>query len=110
MTEFDMSLPNDIVLQRFVAKRIKAMSPLEFTMQSGKQWRGWVSGIDDETIQLCQCGSLKIVMLNRSSIESVEEYELVAGLTKYQSDEVKGFTKRMTLVAEKALDNDRNLK
>jgi hypothetical protein len=102
--DFNLALPADTNFQRQMAKRMKSRTPVEIRMQSGAEHCGWISGLDDDTIQLCSVESFRMIWVFRDHIESVNEHTLKIKLTPFQDEELSGYISRMEKNATKALE------
>jgi hypothetical protein len=103
--DFNIALPDDTLFQRAMAKRMRNRLPITVQMMHPElTYSGWISGLDDEWMQLCQVGNFDIVWIQRDQIASISEHTLAIELTEYQKEERDGYTHRMSEVARKALE------
>lgn len=72
-TQQTVSLPDDEMWQSFVAIRVVRKSLLEFTTVNGEKVEGFITGIDDDWLQITTRHGLNAVLLHISNISKVME-------------------------------------
>jgi ribosomal protein S17E len=103
----DFSMENDSYFITFIAERVYRGTCLNFWLSStnyNHRATGWVTGIDDDFIQICTFENQDIMLINRYHIVTVEEhltndgrpYKIADVPDKTTRDQIASYTKKLT--------------
>lgn len=101
----DFSMPDDSYFITFIAERVYRGTCLDFTIDTkGPYLSGWVTGIDDDFIQICTLAAQDIALISRLHIILVEEhltedgrpYKIADVPDKTVRDQIASYTRKLT--------------
>lgn len=103
----NIAYPDNQLTQRFIGSRQVQGKELEFFMSDGAVITGFVTGLDDDSVQLCTLPGLTATLLSTMHIVQIKETGgIMDDLPGSQADEVKKFTKIFRRVSERELSRD----
>lgn len=103
----NIAYPDNQLTQRFIGSRQVQGRELEFFMSDGAIITGFVTGLDDDSVQLCTLPNLTATLLSTLHIVQVRETgQTLDDLPADQVEDAKKFTKIFRRVSERELNKD----
>ena len=103
----DIAYPENQLTQRYLGSRAVQGKELEFTLSGGQVVTGFVTGIDDDNIQVCTTPGLDAEMLSTRHITRVRETgRVLEDLQGPDLEDARRYTKIFRRVAERELTRD----
>lgn len=105
----NIAYPDNQLTQRFIGSRQVQEKELEFFMSDGAIIKGFVTGLDDDSVQLCTLPDLTATLLSTMHIVQVKETgQTLSDLPPGQAEDARRFTKIFRRVSERELNRDTN--
>lgn len=103
----DLAYPENQLTQRYFGSRALQGKELEFFLSDSTVITGFVTGLDDDHIQVCTTPGLRATLLSTRHIVQVKESgQTLDNLTGSTADDARRYTKIFRRVAERELNRD----
>lgn len=103
----DIAYPENQLTQRYLGSRAVQGKELEFKISDGQVITGFVTGIDDDNIQVCTTPGLDAEMLSTRHVMRVRETgKSLDDLRGSDGEDARRYTKIFRRVAERELTRD----
>lgn len=111
MSVVDLAMPGDGVWQRALMTRIIREVSVKVSMQTGQIFTGFVTGLDEEYLQLCLLDTQKPVWLARIQITSMEEGVSLdkANLAPTQKKAIRDFSTKIRAKSQQILKGEESV-
>lgn len=103
----DIAYPENQLTQRYFGSRAIQGKELEFFLPDGEIVTGFVTGLDDDSIQVCTTPGLSATLLSTRHVMQVRETGMTLDSLKgSDSEDARRYTKIFRRVAERELNRD----
>lgn len=103
----NIAYPENQLTQRFLGSRQVQNKELEFYLSDGAIIKGFVTGLDDDSVQVCALPELTATLLSTRHIVQIRETGFTLDdLPPSQAEDAKKFTKIFRRVSERELNRD----
>lgn len=100
----DIAYPDNQLTQRYLAARAIQGKQLEFMLSDGAAIKGFVTGIDDDNLQVCAGDDMKATLLSTRHVMQVNETgETIDSMPSWMHEDLKRFTRIFRRVSENEL-------